>query len=133
MDAISNTIGLCYESMLNNYPDKFLTATCFDTYPNYANYAQENISSWFLNWFEQHPGNQYSTPEYPNGYYIPHHMKYQQDPVYWIINQEVDAIMPMKYTMNDSLWNREVNTWKQFLESDISKINMGLGWYTAER
>jgi len=131
INGVTNTIRITYDEVTDLHPRKFLTATSFRIEPFAADFDTEYIPLWFQNWIDNNPGNKYTTIEYPNGYYVPQHMKYQQNSEFWIKDRIVDAVMPMQYTTNDSIWNEEVDTWKSFLGDQIGKVFMGLGWYAG--
>lgn len=134
MGGVTNTISGSYAALKAMYPEKKLTTTSFMLHPNYANFYNEDIPQWFRDWFADNPNNKYVDP-YSMGYdTVPQHMKYQQNPVGWIDASIVDGVIPMQYTTDDALWQKDVDMFKEFLEyvkNDISKIYMGLGWTEA--
>lgn len=123
MDAVTETISKIYNSLLTNYPDKYLTATSFIT----SAHKDENgsPSQWFINWRNSNTNSIYSYDK------VPSFMRVQQDPIEWIKKDIVSGVMPMQYTTDDGIWNQDVELFKSFNSSynnDPSKIFMGLGW-----
>ncbi len=135
MDAVSLTVADIYRALKARYPGKFLTATSFVLKPGYVNFETEDVPRWYRTWFDAHPDNFYTDP-YGEGFpTIPIHMKFQQNPVGWIVSDTVDGVMPMQYTLSDTVWNREVDLWGSFLDfvgRDITPIYAGIGWVEAE-
>jgi hypothetical protein len=98
------------------------------------------IPLWFQNWFNAtYPDNWYyaqgfaAHPASPVPIYGPHGFNYQQDGFDWLAKGYVDIVMPMQYTMTDSLWNAEVDIWNTFGTAagyDPHKVIQGMGWLT---
>lgn len=133
MDAVTATIAEIREAINTHYPGKFLTATCFFLLPDQANFKTEDIPSWFLNWFDDNPGNIFEN--WFGAQCVPHHMKLQQNPVEWVDHRLVDAIMPMNYSIHDEEWNDELDVWNSFFEftgNNTGAIANGLGWLAAQ-
>jgi hypothetical protein len=137
MDGITQTIESAYQALKSQFPDKFLTGTSFTLDPNYANYNDsdssndEDIPLWFLDWFYANPGNWFDII-YEDFDTVPLHMKYQQNPVGWTFSSIVDGVMPMQYSIVDSIWNNEIDHYESFLDTLKKKVYMGLGWLEEE-
>jgi hypothetical protein len=132
MDGVTATVAKIRASVRSYNPRIQVTAAVFPTGAAAANFQQEDIPQWFRSWFDSHPGNYYATAT-PQGQSVPEHMKFQQDPVGWVVKDLLDAFMPMQYTMSDARWNNEVGLWNSFFASthvSPAKLWMGLGWLT---
>jgi len=143
MDGVTQTIANAYTQLKLNYPDKYLTCTSFDIEPNWEeSYVDpplwgEDVPTWFKNWYAANPGSIFhgGVVQGLNYVGVPHHMKYQQNPVEWISGNICDGVMPMQYTMDQSPWEEEAGFWKDFLQfvnSDFQKTFMGIGWLSED-
>lgn len=133
MDAVNKVVSEMASAVRKKYRNMFITATTISATPTWADFSGEDIPDWFRNWYAANPGNIYETSyAYPT---VPNHMKYQQDPVTWIRESNLDSIMPMQYTTNDTDWNEEAGSWKSFLTyvgKEPTRILMGIGWLEEE-
>jgi len=123
MDAVTEMISRIHNFLSSNYPGKYLTATSFVL----GSVDSKNGSppQWFINWKTNNPNNIYSNNK------VPYFMQVQQDPIKWLNNQIIDGVMPMQYTIDDGMWNQEIDVFKSFNsynDNDQTKILMGLGW-----
>ncbi|OGI25970.1 MAG: hypothetical protein A3J76_00525 [Candidatus Moranbacteria bacterium RBG_13_45_13] len=111
----------------------FVTATTVSATPTWADFSAEDIPDWFREWYGANPGNVYEASySFPT---VPNHMKYQQDPVAWIRESNLDAVMPMQYGTSDAPWNQEAGSWQSFLSyvgKEPNRILMGIGWLEEE-
>jgi uncharacterized lipoprotein YddW (UPF0748 family) len=147
MGSVSNTVRLAFNAIHRHFPEKFLTAAVLESTPNHANYKQDYIPQWFRDWIKVHPVNSYAPsgakyqynsllqrfidtiiPNGKAGYSVPQGFKYQQDSMGWLMGGFIDAIMPMEYTTNDTLWQENVKNWISFRDGETSGIYLGLGW-----
>ncbi|OGI25696.1 MAG: hypothetical protein A3J76_04415 [Candidatus Moranbacteria bacterium RBG_13_45_13] len=133
MDAVNQIVREMTSAVRKKYKNMFVTSTTVSATPTWADFSTEGIPQWFRNWYDAHPGNVYATSySFPT---VPNHMKYQQDPVGWIRESNLDAVMPMQYTTSDTDWNQEADSWKSFLSyvgKEPSRILMGIGWLEEE-
>ncbi len=123
MDAVTETINKIHTTLSANYSEKSLTATSFILSPH--NNKNGSPSQWFINWRISNVNSIYSDEK------VPYFMQVQQDPIEWIKKNIVNGVMPMQYTADDEIWNREIDLFKSFNNSynnDPAKILMGLGW-----
>jgi hypothetical protein len=134
--GVSATVKQIYQSLQENYPGKKLTAAVFTLEPQYADAHRdgkevewdEDVPAWFDQWFNENRDSWYDDA---GDYMVPEHMKYQQDPIGWLRESFIDGIMPMQYTMDDDVWNNELDQWKVFTQyelDDYDKVFMGLIW-----
>lgn len=139
MDAIKSTLNGIATEVRTHYPQMFITSSSFIKEPAYDSYNDEmsRIPSWFVNWYDDNPGNIYANYEIQEGYgayhTVPLFMKYQQDAPSWINQNYIDNVIPMEYTSSSVDWMASVDTWKDFQEyngNNISTQYMGLGWLT---
>jgi uncharacterized lipoprotein YddW (UPF0748 family) len=133
MDAVNRVVDEMADAVRKKYKKMFVTATTISATPTWADFSAEDIPDWFREWYAAHPGNIYETSySYPT---VPNHMKYQQDPVAWIRESNLDAVLPMQYTTDDSDWNEEADSWKSFLAysgKEPARVLMGIGWLEEE-
>lgn len=133
MDAVSQAVREMTSAVRKKYKNMFVTATTVSATPTWANFSAEDIPDWFRDWYSANPGNVYETSySFPT---VPNHMKYQQDPVTWIRESNLDAVMPMQYATSDTAWNQEADSWRSFLAysgKEPSRILMGIGWLEEE-
>ncbi len=133
MDAVTQVVREMTSAVRKKYKKMFVTATTVSATPTWADFSAEDIPDWFRDWYGAHPGNVYETSYgFPT---VPNHMKYQQDPVSWIRESDLDAVMPMQYATSDTDWNQEADSWKSFLsyaEKEPTRILMGIGWLEEE-
>jgi hypothetical protein len=142
ISGINATIRQVYEAIKSKYPDKFLTATSFVAASASYNGRRSNgrllwegeVPQWFRDWHSTNPNNWYSMrhvrysrlkKEWLLG---PSHFNYQQDPVTWIKEGILDGVMPMQYSSNRRTWHSEVDLWKCFMNGNLERVYIGLGW-----
>lgn len=133
MDAVSQAVSEMTSAVRKKYKQMFVTSTTISATPAWADFSAEDIPNWFRNWYGANPGNVYETSyDFPT---VPGHMKYQQDPVTWIRESNLDAVMPMQYATSDTDWNQEADSWKSFLShagEEPARILVGIGWLEEE-
>jgi len=133
MDAVDQALLYMTGMVKRRYRDKFATATTLSASPNWADFGNEDIPQWFRVWYGSNPGNIYeATYSYDT---VPVHMKFQQNPVLWLSSGLADAVMPMQYTVDDTTWYQEVDSWQSFLNfvgKEPTRICMGIGWLEEE-
>lgn len=129
MDAVNQTVHEMASAVRKKYKQMFVTATTVSTTPTWADFSAEDIPDWFRDWNDAYPENIYeSSYNFPT---VPNHMKYQQDPITWIREGNLDAVMPMQYATGDTDWNQEADSWKSFLTyvgKEPTRVVMGIGW-----
>jgi len=135
MDGVRATVKKIHDDLKTNYPNIILSAAVFTLKANRFDRKDsgdiwfEQVPEWFRNWCENNPDTMYTNNNY---YYMgPHHMQVQQDPVGWLKDGIMDAIMPMHYAMNDDYWNNEIDYWNSFnsfVGNDLKTVNIGLAW-----
>ncbi|MCP4221581.1 MAG: hypothetical protein GY765_43555 [bacterium] len=134
MDAVTATITKIHDNLASAYPGTRLTATCFREVPaNEESYKDppewpQDVPQWFKDWYAANPGSIYHGPQTVA---VPSFMRYQQDPITWIRNGIVDAVLPMQYTVYDDDWIRSADLMKSFnisVGNDPTDVIMGLGW-----
>lgn len=129
MDAVNQVVSEMASAVRKKYKQMFVTATTVSATPTWADFSAEDIPDWFQNWYSANPGNVYETSY--SFATVPGHMKYQQDPVNWIRESNLDAVMPMQYATSDTAWNQEADSWKSFLSyvgKETNRILIGIGW-----
>lgn len=152
MDSISKVIETSFKRIKDKYPQKYLTAAVFTTLPVYEeSYVpltktpswHSGVPQWYRDWFMHNRGNQYDPFTSNDGTKyigVPSHIRFQQNPVEWIKKypdgeSTISGIMPMQYTLNQDVWEDEVDQWKEFIDftgGDIGKLYMGIGWLTED-
>lgn len=134
MDGVTATIRSIRNMLDKKYPGKYLTATCLRLAPSPEERNtgvptwEEDVPQWFRDWYAANPGSIYHGTDFV---YVPMHMKYQQNPVGWLKEGLVDAVMPMQYSILDDEWNQSVDLYKSFntfAGNNPALIYMGLGW-----
>lgn len=139
MDGVRTTVRRISEEIRSKHPGKLLSAAVFTLKPNRFDSKSDGtiwrslVPEWFRKWSETHPGTPFTSSSF---YYMgPHHMQVQQDPVGWLKEGIIDALMPMQYTINDETWQRETYYWKefnQFAGNDFTRVYSGLSWKTGK-
>lgn len=139
MDGIRDTVRRIHDDLNAIYPDKMLSAAVFTLNPNRFDRKDDGsiwfnqVPAWFVNWCNDHPDSLYNSSNY---YYLgPHHMQVQQDPVGWLQEGIIDAVMPMQYTLDDGIWQRDTNHWKSFnlyVGNDFTRVFTGMAWKTGK-
>jgi len=134
MDGVTETVRKIANHLKTNFPGKFLTAAVFREEPSREEVYRdpplwvEDVPQWFREWYAAHPGSIY----HGSGWvYVPMHMKYQQNPVGWLKEEIMDAVMPMKYTIHDDEWNQTADYFKSFntfVGNEPTATCMGIGW-----
>jgi uncharacterized lipoprotein YddW (UPF0748 family) len=135
MDAVNNTVRKISEMIDSEFPDIILTAAVFKELPNREERTnggdpvwKEDVPQWYRDWFVANGNNSiYKDSRYV---YVPMCFKYQQDPITWIKNNWVDAIIPMQYSTLDSKWEQTADYYASFANfvNAQEKLYMGLGW-----
>ncbi|MCP4151116.1 MAG: hypothetical protein GY757_25455 [bacterium] len=133
MDAVSLTVSKISNALKKKYPRKLLTTSCFREGPskvsrnlNRSNWKR-TVPRWFRNWHAANPKSIY----HKSGLSVPAHMKYQQNPIYWLKACGVDAVMPMQYSIHNNEWIQTADMFVSFnnhMGNKPSAIVMGLGW-----
>lgn len=127
MDGVTATIRGIREMLNKKHPGKYLSATCQRLVPSREE-SNTGTPAWFSEWYAANPGSIYHDAVYAR---VPMHMKYQQNPVGWLKENIVDAVMPMQYSILDTQWKQSVNLFKSFNQhvgNNPALIYMGLGW-----
>ncbi|MCP5106948.1 MAG: hypothetical protein GY950_26425 [bacterium] len=134
MDGVTATVRKIYDNLKYSYPGKYLSAACFRETPvKEESYRDpplwvEDVPQWFRDWYADHPGSIYHGPDYVC---VPKHLKWGQNPVSWLNEPIMSAVMPMQYTINDDVWNQTVDTFKsfnQYVGNKPETAYVGLGW-----
>ncbi len=135
MDGVTATVKKIHDDLKLNYPNMTLSAAVFTLTSSRFDRKDSGelwfsqVPVWYRNWCDNNPGTTYTNDNY---YYEgPHHMKVQQDPIGWLRDGIIDAIMPMHYAMDDTYWNSEINFWNsfnRFVGNDIKTVTIGLAW-----
>ncbi len=134
MDGVRATVRKINAALDTNYPNTLLTAAVFTLDPNRfddlgGDLWTDQVPQWYREWWEDNPNTLYSSSSF---YYLgPHHMQVQQDPVGWLQEGIVDALMPMQYTHDDEIWERETNYWKSFNQhagNDFTRVYSAVAW-----
>ncbi len=136
--GITDTISGIRKFMKKNYPEKFLTTTIFSVSPvfirpyNTPFVWNQDVPSWHKDWIKHNPNSWYRVKK--RGQIIigtPYFLIYQQDPIFWIKQGLVDAIISMQYTTLDKKWRDEFTQFHSFFKYAGIKdrhLLMGLGW-----
>ncbi len=133
MNGVSLTVEETYNELDTNYPAKRLSAATLGLSGEYADFENEDVPSWYRTWFNDHisdPINRWTAPGY-NGSGVPSGLTRQQDPYTWMTGGYIDDVFSMEYDYSTSWWSGEVDIWNSFLNNDLERLNMGLGWYSG--
>lgn len=135
MDGVRATVRRIHDDLEANYPGKRVSASVFNLNGNKFDRKDDGsiwfnmVPTWFVDWCADHPDTYFTSSL--NYYYGPHHMQYQQDPVGWIKEGIIDRIMPMQYTLEDDMWQRDADLWKsfnQYVGNDFTRVHTGTAW-----
>ena len=129
LSAVSATINEVTGAVKRKYHDKFVTSTSISAQPTWADFGSESIPQWFRDWYAANPSSIYATSY--SFATVPNYMKYQQDPIGWLRDTSLDAVMPMQYTVSDTDWQQEVTNWNAFTNysgKEPTRICQGIGW-----
>lgn len=134
LDGVTETVRKIANHLESNYPGTFLTAACFREAPSKEESYRdpplwvEDVPQWFRDWYAVNPGSIYHGPDFV---YVPYHFKYQQNPVGWLKNNIVTAVMPMQYSIRHDEWKLTADIFKSFnafVWDSPSGVYMGIGW-----
>jgi hypothetical protein len=134
MDAVSATVDKVHAAIETAYPGKHLTAAVRSLSQYCADWDAEYVPPWYRDWFAAHPGNRWDDSYWcaADDMGVPQPFTNQQDPAWWLMNDYVDDVVSMEYTMYAPYWKGEVDIWKSWLPDRYDRVYMGLGWYTED-
>ncbi len=134
LDGVTETVRKISNFLASDYPGKSLTAAVFrearskvEAYRDPPLWV-EDVPQWFRDWYAVNPGSIYHGPDFV---YVPYHFKYQQNPMGWLEDNIVTAVMPMQYSTWHDEWKLTADIFKSFNEfvwDDASGVYMGIGW-----
>ncbi len=135
LDGVTAAVRKIHDDLNANYPGKLLSAAVFNLKGNKFDRKDDGsiwfsqVPTWLVNWCADHPDTYYTSSL--NYYYGPHHMQYGQNPVGWLNEGIIDRIMPMQYTLDDEMWQRDADYWKsfnQYVGNDFTRVHTGTAW-----
>jgi hypothetical protein len=131
MNGILDTLVLTKNAINTQFPNKVFSTATFPLSGETRN-PEDFIPSWYSDWFNDSNNNDVnrwnrSAYEYKG---IPTPFRVQQDPKRWIVNNVINFTISMEYCYETSWWKGEVDIWNNWLYSNISKVYMGLGYYS---
>lgn len=134
LDGVTETVRKIKNRLDSHFPGKFLTAAVFrearskeEAYRDPPLWV-EDVPQWFREWYAVNPGSIYHGPDFV---YVPYHFKYQQNPIGWLQDNIVTAVMPMQYSTWEDEWKLTADifeSFNSFVWDAPTGVYMGIGW-----
>jgi len=151
MAGVTNTVRAIRAALRKEHAGKRLTAAVFTADPSYLGGTwggpkqwEGDVPKWYRSWhgrdaknhFVTHPPAAHAAGRFKDfnakHLYGPTFFHLQQDPVTWLADDLVDAVLVMQYTADAARFDAEVRAWRAMLGDKADRVHMGLGWLTEK-
>ncbi|MBD3255896.1 MAG: hypothetical protein GF383_12440 [Candidatus Lokiarchaeota archaeon] len=131
MEAIEETLILTRNALNAQFPDKIFSTASFPLSGEIKN-NDDYIPPWYNDWFNNSENNHLNRWNRTGYDYkgIPTPFRVQQDPKNWVSLNTINFTISMEYCYETSWWKGEVNIWNNWMGINVSRVYMGLGYYS---
>ncbi|TXT67548.1 MAG: hypothetical protein BAJALOKI1v1_70039 [Promethearchaeota archaeon] len=131
INAIKETLILTQNALKTQYPNKKFSTASKPLSGEFRE-PEDYIPYWYSTWFNDSNNNDVNRWNRSGYMYdgIPTPFVFQQDPKLWVSINAIDFTVSMEYCYETSWWKGEVDVWNSWVENNISKVSMGLGYYS---
>ncbi len=133
MNGVQETISLIKGALDAEFPNKTLSTASLPLSGEIRD-PEDYIPPWYDIWFnniQNNAVNRWDSSGYNNSG-IPTPFRVQQDPRTWIVTDAIDFTISMEYSYSTSWWKGEVDIWNSWMSINISRVFMGLGYYSRK-